>query len=145
MKKYTLPLLTLLLSIMASSAFAVPPKPWLAVAEGAGLGSRGSCLNTAKSVLKQQGFVRVNHTGNTVMGAYRSGRNYGYKVAVKCVGGEAVAFVVTTLSGKGLAKANSIIAAMRNQSGSMEESDDEDLDNEEYDEDDEDEEGGDQQ
>lgn len=92
--------------------FAAPPAPWLAVAEGSHSFSVAGCATAAAGALQEQGFVRVSNMGSTVMGAYRGGSNYEYKAAVKCQSGSAVAFVVTTLSGRGLSKANSIIAAL---------------------------------
>lgn len=103
---------------------AAPPRPWLAVAEGSGLfSSYSACISAATSVLENQGFVRITNTGTTVMGAYQSGSDYQFKVAVKCIpsASMAVAFVTTTRSGEGLDRANSIIAALRQHVGGSDE------------------------
>jgi len=105
---------------------AAPPRPWLAVAEGSGLfSSYSGCTSAARSVLENQGFARITNTGSTVMGAYRSGSDYQFKVAVKCIpsASMAVAFVTTTLSGEGLDRASSIIAGLRQQAGGGDEDD----------------------
>jgi len=110
----------------SNSILAAPPAPWLAVAEGSHSFSVAGCATAAAGVLRDQGFARVSNMGSTVMGAYRGGSNYQFKAAIKCQSGSAVAFVVTTVSGRGLAKANSLIAALNNQGGSFSDMDDTD-------------------
>ncbi|WP_177428558.1 hypothetical protein, partial [Candidatus Venteria ishoeyi] len=102
----------------SSNVLAAPPAPWLAVAEGShSLSGTSACASTAAGVLRKQGFARVSHTGSTVMGAYRGGSDYEFKAVIKCQSKSAVAFVVTTLSGQGLNKANSLIAGLRGRGG----------------------------
>ncbi len=102
---------------LSNSVQAAPPAPWLAVAEGSHSLSVSGCAATAARVMRQQGFARVTQMGSTVMGAYLSGKDYQFKAALKCQSSSAVAFVVTTLSGEGLNKANSLIAALRSGGG----------------------------
>jgi hypothetical protein len=131
-------LLVAILSVsFFSTAFAAPPRPWLAVAAGHNLfSSNSSCVRAASRTLNKQGFARVSSTGSTVLGAYRSGSDYQYKVAIKCLAGSrsAVAFVTTTLSGKGLKKANSLISGLRSQTYTSSYSAPEEADEDEVDE-----------
>ncbi len=120
-----------------SSVQAAPPSPWLAVTEGStAYSSVSGCARAAADVLRDKGFARVSNMGSTVMGAYRSGSDYEFKAAIKCQSSSAVIFVVTTLSGQGLNKANSLLAGLRGGSSSSMGGGGDDFDDEPLDDDD---------
>ncbi len=110
--------LLLSLFLWPSVSLAAPPAPWLAVAEARNLPfSLSSCLSAARATFNDQGFARVSVLGSSVMAAYQSGEDYQFKAVMRCQPHAAtvVAMVVTTVSGAGTQRAQSLINDMRQQ------------------------------
>ena len=100
--------------LLPSMAHAAPPAPWLAVAEGPISMSMSECISAARATFNAQGFARVSTVGSSVMAAYQGGQDYQFKAVIKCLpaASTAVAVVVTTVSGAGTDRANSLISGL---------------------------------
>jgi len=108
---------TLLLSALFTQwVHAAPPPPFLAVVEGEKMGfSDNSCTQAAQSVLKQNGFKRIKIIDNIVFAAYRQGRDYHYKAALKCLNKyDLVTITVVTNRNGGLRKAKKLLSLLKN-------------------------------
>jgi len=104
-----------LIAVLPLGAHAAPPPPYLSVIEAENIDfSHSSCTVAASSVLKEDGFSRVTIKGNIIFGAFRSGRDYRFKVAMKCLNHhQLVTITVVSASSGGLAKARSLVAQLK--------------------------------
>ena len=108
-------ILVTLIAVLPLGAQAAPPPPYLSVIEAENIDfSDSSCTTAASSVLKADGFSRVTVKGNIIFGAFHSGRDYRFKVAMKCLNHhQLVTITVVSASSGGLAKARSLVAQLK--------------------------------
>lgn len=104
---------------------AANPPPWLATVEGEiEFPKTSSCPEIVTAVLKSSGFARVSQQNNALFASWKEGKQYEYKVLVKCLPRYHLITitVVSTRSG-GLQKAKELLEKIRAMvTGSSEES-----------------------
>ena len=96
MKSIIYKLFWLLLLILPSLSYAVPP--YLGISVGQDLSfKKTSCLQAAKGVLQQHGFQKIvqSSSGTSFAAAYQKNYHYQYKALVKCLPTERMIIVVT--------------------------------------------------
>lgn len=114
MKSIHIFILGSLLTIASGVQAAVYP-PYIAMLEGKNLAfSSTSCTSAATKALKAAGFDRVTPQGETVFAAYKSGRDYQFKAAVKCLPEYDLVLVnIVAAQGGALSKARAVLASIR--------------------------------
>ncbi|MDM8547762.1 hypothetical protein QUF61_14825 [Candidatus Venteria ishoeyi] len=97
-------------------ALAVPP-PWIASVEAENLDfSQQSCNEIAHTMLQKQGFARITPKNNGIFAAYRKGRDYHYKVVIKCFDSLGLVNVTVVSNRKGgLNKARQLLGNISSQ------------------------------
>lgn len=105
--------LILFLNTISLGVQAIPP-PFIAFTTGENLFFEGKkCGQIVKQVLEEDGFQRVNESGeNDILAAYRKTTKYQYKALISCLPKYGVVriVIVTEFSGQGADKANKLLA-----------------------------------
>lgn len=118
-KFYNLLFLLFLNSLPSAIQGATVPPPYIAFNMGENLlFEEEKCLTVTEQVLEEDGFKRINRSGNgSILASYKKTRDYQYKALVSCLPAYGIVriVVVTELSGQGADKAQKLLKSIENQ------------------------------